>query len=349
MRPQHFPHRVADGASAQMYCFDMSWPVHGRIASSRVEIYAAGALGTKAPLTVVLGDTPGSLPPICAHIEAICALVWHFYLVDLRLQSEPVRWIQRLPAGECEIDQWAEITFRGKPGLFVDPQWSETRPIKLLWDDVLAERCWIEEVRLINPQDISNADLYFTPDGCYKELTGACSLDDPMPSALGSEQSTWRYCRQLARMAKLWRLIVEYVGPERCMAELDVRALTVDRTVYDYVEQNLVQRLRGCAGNHAHGHRGSRELVRASAEATYRHFRRYSLRARRREASSMRGATYECAGVRNDRRRSHETAQITTSNALASMIARCSGDDRTGLQNPPLPRRRHSCICAFLV
>lgn len=238
MRPQHFPQHRGDGTSAQMYRFDMAWPVHGRIASCRVEMYAAGALGAESPLTVVIGDTPGSLPPTSAHIEALCALVWHFYLVDLGLQSLPARWIQRLPAGEYGMDQWAEITFGGKPGTFVDPRWSEARPIELLWDDVLAERCWVEEVRLINPHDISNADLYFTPDECYEQLTGVCSLDDPVPTALGSHQSSWRYCRQLARMAELWRLIVEYVGPERYVAELDVRALMVDRELYDYIEQN---------------------------------------------------------------------------------------------------------------
>jgi hypothetical protein len=101
---------------------------------------------------------------------------------------------------------------------------------------VLADRCWVEEVRLVNPHDLSNSDLYFTPDEYYQQLTGVCSLDDPAPTALGSEQSSWRYCRQLARMAELWRLIVEYVGPERYMAELDVRALMLDRELYDHVD-----------------------------------------------------------------------------------------------------------------
>lgn len=238
MRPQAFPESRDIGQHPQTYRFDMPFAVQDTIASCRVDIYARGILGGESPLTVVMSDTPGTLSPVANYIERGCGMIWHVYLVPLGFQCTSVRWIQRYPAGEYGLQQWAEVRFASNPGLFVEPHWSPAQPVELLWESVLPEKCWVEEVRLIDPHDISNAELSFTPEECYEQLTGVCSLDDPMPTALGRGQSSWRYCRQLARMAELWRLIVEYVGPERCMAELDVRALTVDRTLYDYVERN---------------------------------------------------------------------------------------------------------------
>lgn len=238
MRPQSFPWTPEPTDRPRVYRFDMPFAIHGSVASCRVDIYSHDALGPDVPLTVVMSDTPGSLPPTATYIEHVCWLIWHIYLTPLGLAPQRVRWIQRLSPGAFGIEQWSEIQFRGKPGNFVDPHWIHAEPVHLSWDTLLGDTCWVEEIRLVSPQDISDADIAFTPDECYRELTGVCSLEDPAPTALGSDKSTWRYCRHLARMGEVWRLIVEYVGPERYMAELDIRALEVDKTLYEYIEQN---------------------------------------------------------------------------------------------------------------
>jgi hypothetical protein len=216
----------------------MPFAVHGSVASCRVDIYGNDALAAGSPLTVVISDPPGSIPPTTNNIEYVSSLVWHVYLLPLRLAPQPVRWIQRYPPGAYGVEQWKEVQFKGKPGQFIDPHWTAAEPVHLFWDRLLGDTCWVEEIRLVDPKDISDDELAFTPEECYQALTGVCSLEDPQPTALGNERSAWRYCRQLARMGEVWRLVVEYVGPERYMAELDLRALEVDKTLLEYIEHN---------------------------------------------------------------------------------------------------------------
>jgi hypothetical protein len=74
-------------------------------------------------------------------------------------------------------------------------------------------------------------------------------------------------------MAELWRLIVEYVGPERYMAELDVRALMVDRELYDHVDLHWSSEYGCVPDGTPHGHRSRRPLVWTHAEAADRDIR----------------------------------------------------------------------------
>ena len=237
MRPQSFPSLPEVGRHSRVHRFDLPFAVNGAVGSCRVEIFDREVLAPQSPLTVLISNTPGQGgPSATTYIELVCALIWQVYIVPLGLASKQVRWVQRWPTSR-DRDDWREVCFRDRPGRFRDPRWIPTEPLQLDWGRLLEDTCWVEDIRLVAPTDIADEDIWFTPDDCHREFTGICSLDDPVPSGLGRGQSAWRHCRQLARMAEVWRLIAEYVGPERSMAELDTRALEVDRELFEYIEQ----------------------------------------------------------------------------------------------------------------
>jgi hypothetical protein len=212
-----------------VHSFDLPFVQQLLVGWCRVQIYAAGVLSESAPLTVVLSDVPGyEGPSVTNNVELICAWVSLCYLEPLRLGGQPVRWLQCNARPRAPGVEWQEVRFRGKRERFCDPQWLPAEPVRFEWDAALGDTCWAHEVRLVDGRDVPPDELQFHPGQCHRVLTGTCSLEGGQPR-VGVDRSDYGYCRDLALLAEVWQLILDYPGRDRSAAELDARALTQDR------------------------------------------------------------------------------------------------------------------------